>query len=73
MHIEAFLQLLFQRNEFLSQLPLVPEQRAHFEKRSHDENAHLHRTRTIKDIGGHNGSVFSEGVRLTATPSVTWT
>ena len=71
-NIESFFELCFQGGKFLSQLALVPEQCAHFEKCSHDENAHLHSMRAVEDIRGHDCTVFGEGVWQCPAPSTSF-
>jgi hypothetical protein len=42
----------------------------HLDERAHDEHAHAHRFRAVEDIGGHDGTVFGEGVGQFAAPAV---
>ncbi len=48
-HIETLFQLRFKRGKFLSQLALVAEQCAHFQKRSNDKDGHLDRARAVEN------------------------
>ena len=72
MNVESFFQFLFQRGKFLSQVALVAEQRAHFEKRAYDENAHLNRPPALEHICSHDRTVLSEDIReIFAMPAAT--
>src|SRR6266480_2237334 len=63
MNIEPLFQFLFQQGKFLSQLALVAEQRAHFEKRAYHKHTHLNRTRAVEHICSHDRTVLSEDIR----------
>jgi hypothetical protein len=53
---------VLQQGQLLGQFPAVSERRAHLNEGPHNEDAHLARSSTVEDIGGHDGPVLSEGI-----------
>ena len=48
--------------QLASQLARVREQRTHNNERPHNKDAHLHGTRAVQHICGHDGAMLGEGV-----------
>jgi hypothetical protein len=42
---------------------------SHFHKRTDDEDAHLHRARTVQNVGGLKGTVLGEDIRTVTGPT----
>ena len=62
--IESRFEFVFERGELACEIARVDEQSAHLDEGANHEYAHLHRLRTIQNIGRHDGSVFGERERL---------
>ena len=71
-YVQSRGELFLERSKFLRKLGTRRERLAHFEKCSHDENAHLHSMRAVEDIRGHDCTVFGEGVRQCPAPSTSF-
>jgi hypothetical protein len=61
-NVESLFQFLFQRSEFLSQLALVAEQRAHFEKRTHEHSSEPRKLSGLSAFAAMIAPMLSESI-----------
>jgi hypothetical protein len=61
-YIQPDFEFLFEQHEFSRKFAAVSKGRAHFDKCSNDENAHLNCLRAVQNIRCHNRAVLGEGI-----------